>query len=287
MADQERPYYYKAVPGSRELVTSSSAGDELLHEIEVASGEGLAPLREYCGEWLGGARFGSGICVPAAVFDALAPRETPVEQAVYLHLFRLSYGEGRNWCRAGKRDLMQRARLSDRRLNVALDGLVRKGHVKPLHRNTKGTLYRVYLPSEVLSGRSEDGLELGQKIETRRPAADEGGRAGRSGAGRRERPLESPLNEERFADVSGKAPTGPGVGEMAEWFFSAKGLKPKARDRQMTVTVLTGLLEDGFSRQEVRAAVEWYVAHHPEEATLDRLPYHIAQALEDHRRNPR
>ncbi len=281
MADQDRQYYYKAVPGSRELTTASSAGDLALKEIEAEGGGELMPLREYGGEWLGGARFASGITAPAAVFDQLLPLQSPVEQAVYLHLFRLSYGEGRNWCRAGKRDLMHRARLSDRRLNVALDGLVRKGHVKPLHRNTKGTLYRVFLPSEVMGGAAEDGLTLGKKIEPPRPAPDEAGGAGQGGRARRERPLESPLNEERFAKVSGRGLAGPTVAEMAEQFFQARGLKARARDRQLAITVLTGLLEDGFSRAEVQRAIAWFVDKMPGENGLDRLPYYISQALQE------
>lgn len=274
------------MPGSRELVTRGEEGDELLLRIEGAeAGPGPAPLLSYQGEWLGGAVFESGIRVPAAVFDDLMPRQTPLEQSLYIHLFRLAYGAGKNWCRVGKRELMQRSRLSDRRLNVGLDGLVSKGHVKPLHRNTRGTLYRVYLPSEVLGSAPETGLVLGEK-ETPAPAPPAAPAPARTGAkGLRERPLESPLNEERFADVSGKKVKGPGVGEMANWFFQAKGKKAQPRDRQLAVMVLTGLLEDGFSREEVQKALTWFAQNLPEENNLERLPYFISQALEESKKS--
>ena len=96
----------------------------------------------------------------------------------------------------------------------------------------------------------------------------------------RERPLESPLNEERFARASGRKPKGPGVAEMADGFYKARGQKPGPRERQLAVSVLTGLLEDGFLRDEIKKALDWLVEHHPEEKSLERLPYFIAQALE-------
>jgi hypothetical protein len=195
-----------------------------------------------------------------------------------LHLFRLSYGEGRNFCRIGKRELSLRARVSERRLNVALDGLVSKGHVKPLHRSTEGTLYRVYLPSEILGGPLEPGLVAGER-RAAESAAEAAGAA--PDLKRRARPLESPLNEERFADVAGRPRRGPAIAEMADWFFRAKGVKPRGPERELAITALTGLLEDGFSRPEVMTALEWFVRNLTEEKTLEKLPYFIAKALEE------
>jgi hypothetical protein len=196
-----------------------------------------------------------------------------------MHLFRLSYGNGKNFCRVGKRDLMSRARVSDRRLNVALDGLVRRGFVKPLHRSTDGTLYRVLLPSEAMGLPPEAGLETGKKIEM---AARQGPRParGKSGKPPREKPLESPLNEERFAEVSGQKPKGPTLAEMADSFFQARKKSPSPTGRQNALSVLTGLLEDGFSRTEVAKALHWFIQNHPDEPTLERLPYFIEIALE-------
>jgi len=307
MPKKDRPYYYVPVPGSRELVTSSRQDDpELLQIEQEASGPGPQPLREYKGELLGGARTSDGVLVPASVLDRLARDQEPMEQAVYLHLFRLSYGEGLNFCRAGKAELGSRAGLSPRRLNVALNGLVKKGHIKPLHRNTSGTLYRVYLPSEVYADESHHEKQTSGKAPAKKtppkktPQKKAGpkktkpkaqGRAQASPApgpaksekikpATKERPLESPLNEERFADVSGAPVKGPSISELAAAFFNARGLEPGDRDRQMAVTILTELLEDGFSRHEVARAIQWYAKNHPEEGNLDRLPYYMSEALD-------
>ena len=303
MDANSRSGYYRPVTGSRELRTGPRRSDETLRLIETNSGDALAPCRLYRGEWLGGAKL-LGVAVPTAVFDLLAPTQTALEQAVYLHLFRLSYGEGRNFCRVGKREISGRTGLSDRRLNVVLDGLVRKGHIRPLHRDTGGTLYRVFLPSELLRLQAEPGLVRGEKIEAPPPPAPAqpaaasihaappaaarpakspaakpaGAKAAQKAA--RPKPLESPLNEERFADVAGKPVRGPGLAEMADRFFAARKVAAGQTERQLALTVLTELLEDGFSRVEVMRAVEWLITNLPGEKTLDRLPYVIATALE-------
>lgn len=392
--------YYRAVPGSRELIT---AGLEETPELLVLDAlqpdaAGILPRLAAAGETLGGARpEGEGFTAPWSVFDRLAPLQEPLEQAVYFHLFRLAYGEGRNYCWAGKRELMRRAGLSERRLQVALTGLVEKGHLKPLARHNRGTLYRVYLPAEVLEGRAEPGVRVGGLLSDKevanyidsilksrkspsvppaaRPAsaplpppsrravpgpgghaprgrtarvsvqefqADSRERSGpgpvsRSGKGAksgrtspgieklkkeestknvpsmpksrtapaprpaagtrpsrasrpapespgRQRPLESPLNEERFAAAPGAVgPAGPAitVGAMAEAFFAAAGVKPSAEERDAALSELTGLLEDGFQRAEILRAAEWYGKKFPGERRLDRLAYYIHQALED------
>jgi len=302
MDTSSRSGYYQPVTGSRELRTGRRRSDDTLEQIEA--GQGLAPLRLYRGEWLGGVTL-PGIGVPAAVFDLLAPTQTALEQAVYLHLFRLSYGEGKNFCRVGKREISGRTGLSDRRLNVVLDGLVRKGHIKPLHRDTAGTLYRIFLPSELLRIEPEPGLVRGEKFDAPAPqpaprpaapaelaapaaAASAKPKAGKPPAASpkaakkaaRQKPLESPLNEERFAVVAGRPVRGPGLSEMADRFFAARKVAAGQTERQLALTVLTELLEDGFSRDEVMAAVQWLIENLPDEKTLDRLPYIIATALE-------
>lgn len=281
MADPERPYYYKPVPGSKELTTSSAHDDDQLKAIEEdrpsdrpkdKGPQTPAPQRLYNGEWLGGVEITSGAAVPFEVFDALAPRQSPIEQAVYIHLFRLAYGNSRNFCRVGKRELATRARISDRRLNVALDGLVTKGHIRPMHRSTSGTLYRVFLPSEVSGEEPEKGVVTGPRIEP--PAPEPASKI-------RQKPLESPLNEERFQDLAKRPAAGPGLSDMVAWFFDAKKLEPSSRDHQIAVSVITELLEDGFERQEIMRALEWFVENQPEEQSIERLPYFINQALEN------
>ena len=55
----------------------------------------------FAGELLGAARVRSGfVAIPADAFDEAGPALPAEAQAAYLHLLRLSFGEGRNWCRA-------------------------------------------------------------------------------------------------------------------------------------------------------------------------------------------
>ena len=289
MKEKQNQYYYRPVPGSRELTTSKSGDDAVLNELEKEHQQkSPAPLFQYKDIWLGGVIFEEGVTVPASVFDLLGPTLAPVEQTVYFHMFRLSYGEGKNFCRVGKRELGQRTGLSDRRLNTALDGLVTKGEIGPLHRNTKGTLYRVYLPAEILENKEEPRIKTGEKIKLDTP--DEAcapklekpkeKTIKKINLKKRERPLESPLNEERFADVSGRGQKGPGLSEMANWFFKKHDVKPDKMSKQDAMTSITELLEDGFSRNEIKKAIEWLAENMPEEKNLGRLQYYIASALD-------
>ncbi len=298
MAREEKTYYYRPVPGSRELVTGTLEGDEVLAELEKEQGRGLAPQRFYKGEWLGGARLQGGVNIPAEVFDELAPQQSPLEQAVFLHLFRLSYGNAGNFCRVGKKELCNRSGVSDRRLNVALDGLVRKGHIKPLHRNTGGTLYRVYIPSEVQDRELTENIEWGERIEPtpkrerKAPREDKPEKAEdkKSKAGPkkkqpahkpREKPLESPLNEESFQDLKSGRQKGPSLAEMADRFFDARKMDRQNPKRQTALSALTGLMEDGYGREEIIKALDWFIENVPAETDLMKLPYFINQALEE------
>ncbi len=296
MARQEKTYYYRPVPGSRELTTGTLEGDEVLYELEKEAGDGLAPQRQYKGEWLGGVQLHEGVSIPAEVFDELAPRQSPLEQAVFLHLFRLSYGNAGNFCRVGKKELRNRSGVSDRRLNVALDGLVRKGHIKPLHRNTAGTLYRVYLPSEIEEREMTENIEREKTTDTKAPqgkaeAAEEaldktqeekvGGKKKKTAQAPRQKPLESPLNEESFADLKTSRQKGPSLAEMADWFFDYRGMDRQNPKLQTALSALTGLLEDGYGREEIMKSLKWFAENVPDEDDLMKLPYYINQALEE------
>jgi len=155
--------YYRGVRGSAALATRP------LH-AEAAPPESLEPgeMRRvpFAGELVGAVRVRAGFAaIPLDAFDRACADLEAEEQAAYLHLLRLSVAEGRNWCRLAKRELMDRLRLSERRLLRVLDTLVEKRYARPLHRDNRGTLYRVYLPREaageplgedVLVGRAAD-----------------------------------------------------------------------------------------------------------------------------------
>ena len=315
--DAKAKSYYRPVPGSRELLTAGWEDSEELLALERSApgADGVLPLCPVGGEELGGARVEAEFAaVPLSVFDRLAPLQTPLEQAVYLQFVRLAYGKGRNYCWVGKRELERRCRLSERRLHVALDGLVQKGMVKPMARRNLGTLYRVFLPAEVLDGRPEPGVRLGTRaapaVRKPRPKREESSAAAlaerarnkqatinvetvlqskeshspraQKGAAGRNRPLESPLNEERFADLRQKG-AGPAVsvGGMAAAFFKASGVTPTPEEQDAAISEITGLLEDGYQRGEILKAAEWYGKKFPKARKLDRQAYYIHEALEE------
>jgi hypothetical protein len=157
--------YYIGIRGSAALATAPCGED-----AAVARAEHLGPgeLRRvpFAGELLGAARVRSGfVAVPFDAFDRASQVLGAEEQAAWLQLLRLSWGEGRNFCRAAKRDLMARLRLSERRLNHVLDGVVEKGFARPLHRDNRGTLYRVYLPAEAFGEALGDEVLCGRPLE--------------------------------------------------------------------------------------------------------------------------
>lgn len=156
----EKAPYHRGIRGSAALATRP------LHADGPAA-EALEPgeMRRvpYSGELLGAVRVrASYAALPLDAFDRLGGALEAVEQAAYLHLLRLSVGEGRNWCRVAKRDLLARLHLSERRLLRVLDALVAKGFARPLHRDNRGTLWRVSLPREAFGERLGDDVLVGK-----------------------------------------------------------------------------------------------------------------------------
>jgi len=152
--------YYQGIRGSSAIATSRL-------DPGAIQAESLEPgeLRRvpFGGELLGAVRVrGSFAALPLDAFDRLGELLEAEEQGAYLQLLRLAWGEGRNHCRAGKRELMERLRLTERRLNRILDGLVARRLLKPLHRDNRGTLWRVYLPSEARGEVPGDEVLLGR-----------------------------------------------------------------------------------------------------------------------------
>jgi hypothetical protein len=200
--------YYRGVRGSAALGTARLSSGEVAAEA-LAPGElRRVPFR---GQLLGAARIRTGfVAIPLIAFDRAGERLEAEAQAAWLQLVRLSWSEGRNWARVGKKELMARLRLSERRLLRVLDALVSGGFVSPLHRDNRGTLWLVAWPGEpfgeppgdeVLLGRAShgaasaappDGLALAPAVARteRSPAPARSGRAGRAPARRSARELE-------------------------------------------------------------------------------------------------
>jgi hypothetical protein len=158
---------WRGIQGSAALGTGRLAGAPA-----VARAEALQPgeMRRVAvgDELLGAARArGRLAALPLDAFDRVGRLLEPEEQGAYFQLLRLSWGEGRNFCRVAQRDLVGRTGASDRRLHRILDGLVTKRLLRLLHRDNRGTLYRVYLPREA------GGEPLGEDVLLGRAAANE------------------------------------------------------------------------------------------------------------------
>ena len=152
--------YYRGVRGSAALGTARLASGEVAAEA-LAPGE----LRRvpFQGELLGAARIRSSFAaIPLVAFDRAAERLEAEAQAAWLQLVRLSWSEGRNWARVGKKELMARLRLSERRLLRVLDSLVQGRFVTPLHRDNRGTLWKVAWPGEPFGEPPGDEVLLGR-----------------------------------------------------------------------------------------------------------------------------
>jgi len=163
---------YRSIRGSAALGTAPVAGVP-----EIARAEALAPgeMRRvsFRGELLGAARVRARYAaLPLEAFDRAGEVLAADEQGAYFQLLRLAYGEGRNFCRVGKKDLLARLGLSERRLHRVLDALVSKRFLRPLHRDNHGTLWRVYLPQEAFGERVGDDVLLGRVSAA--PAGSEG-----------------------------------------------------------------------------------------------------------------
>jgi len=89
------------------------------------------------------------------VFDVLFPRLrlTPIEQAVYLQLFRHSYGRGLNAAQLSNSELRRLCNVSHTCVRGALKRLAERGCVQLLRAGVQheANIYRVLLPSEILN----------------------------------------------------------------------------------------------------------------------------------------
>lgn len=85
------------------------------------------------------------------VSDFLNPTQTLTEQAVYNRLYRLSVGYQKNTCRVGMGALAKsiNVKSSQKTVKKAIEGLIKKEHIKRFDTNKGGTLYQIFLPIEI------------------------------------------------------------------------------------------------------------------------------------------
>jgi len=255
---------FKPVPGSRELTTASFGAAADLERLEKARPGETVEIK-YNGVTLRNGRVFSSI---SDLYDTLMPGLDASEQAVFGHIYRLSVGEGRNWLRIGKKELMRRTRLSQRKLLKTLSSLTERNLIRPLQRNTNGTLYEVYTIEKIQS------VALPKhppEIKEKHPAKT------KKVIPQREKPLESPLNIEVFSG-EGKVVK---IGEIAREFYTLTGKKASDVDMDLAISQITNLLEDGFTREEVRKTVKFLVDTFGNKAEISKLPYYIHQVIEE------
>jgi hypothetical protein len=238
--------YYRGIGGCAALPTSPLSADAALGRAE-SLGPGELRRVPFAGELLGAARVRARFApLPLEAFDRAAGVLGAVEQAAYLQLLRLAFGEGRNFCRAGKRDLMARLGLSERRLNRVLGALVEKRFLRALHRDNRGTLWRVYLPREAFGEPVGDDVLLG------RPAA-----VAAASAPAPETASGGAAEPRAAADAA--AAGGPGdrrdLRNLARGLVAARGAAPTPEALEGAAAELRELLSEGASPRQVAAAV--------------------------------
>ena len=106
--------------------------------------------------------------VEIAISDNISHNLTPYEDVVYNKLYRLSYGEGKNYCQIGYGGIIESTSLKcARTAKIAIEGLIKKKYIGRIkidekERKGKGTLYRIFRASEIISGKTVEGIELEQ-----------------------------------------------------------------------------------------------------------------------------
>jgi len=100
------------------------------------------------------------------VSDKISLKLNPYEDVIYNKLYRLSFGEGRNYCQIGYGGIIESTSLQcTRTVKIAIEHLIEKKYIARINiddkdRKGKGTLYRIFMASEILSHRTEEGYDL-------------------------------------------------------------------------------------------------------------------------------
>lgn len=231
--------YYRGVRGSAALQTARLVAGEVAAEA-LAPGE----LRRlpFHGQLLGAVRVRSGFApIPLVAFDRAFERLEAEAQAAWFHLVRLSWGEGRNWARVGKKELMARLRLSERRLLRVLDALVGGGFVTPLHRDNRGTLWMVAWPGEPFGEPPGDDVLLGRAGPAPVGAAPPDGHAPARPAARA-RPVVKGIRR------------GTRELELARTLVQARGLHGEAAETA-ALREVQELVDEGQGQERIAAAI--------------------------------
>lgn len=101
--------------------------------------------------------------IPNTVLESLLPTLHVHEQAVYLRLYRLSHGFGKDTCKVGYKKLQKACNLGKTSVQKTIDGLEAKGWIEVLSRDDgaaaradRGSVYRVNVPGNTVPRRSRE-----------------------------------------------------------------------------------------------------------------------------------
>ena len=104
--------------------------------------------------------------VPNAVDDFIVPTLSAAEEVIYRRLIRMSWGWGKNYCRAGIKYFQEASSIKSRTtIKSAIDGLIEKKIIYryvdgrgQTDRNQNGTVYIIPIPSIPDIGTPENGI---------------------------------------------------------------------------------------------------------------------------------
>lgn len=100
------------------------------------------------------------------ISDKLSLELNPYEDVIYNKLYRLSYGEGKNYCQIGYGGITECTGLKcTRTVKIAIENLIKKKYIARINiddkdRKANGTLYRIFMASEILSSKTLEGFDM-------------------------------------------------------------------------------------------------------------------------------
>lgn len=295
----QRPSYV-SIPGSDQLLTGKR-GASAAAAVETSAKASLARVEVQVGAErvvVGPALLhGPQVALLLDVTDRLGPMLSPEAFVVYLQLYRLAAGDGKNACRVGLRELGRRTGLQGRRLNKAVADAVFAGAILLVDRTRDGTLYRVRLPSEFLDG-GQASLKPTTTLPAMVPATTTPPAAVKStpkaaapkAAPKAAAPKATPKAAQRGLAPQDAPPSklpapaarpdsgpdsppvtvsgGPrSVGDVCRWFVAEHGSRP-GRSGADVASAVMALLESGHTFAHIPALLSHFVKSAPQTASL-------------------
>jgi hypothetical protein len=196
------------------------------------------------------------------------------EQAIYRQLYRLSYGNGQNWCTIGYGRLGKRANMKRNGVINVLERLEEAGWVLTLGQTTKGKTYRIYLPCEnniesetviksiPLKGIPPEGIPSddtdGMPSESIPPNGTLEDEATPDKGQRQSIPLKGIPSDRPNIDLDHSID--PLSLDLVKTFYTGIGQKRISKTkREKGEKVIQELEADGFSLEDIQFAAEWTI----------------------------